>query len=186
MDIYLSSNQSWHGVVDDYWPLNDPSVFEVSKGKASLVYLAQTENDYKTGNDDVNECIAKAIGATNCTRKCFPVIYNFLNETLRACESMEEVDCIIEKSNLKQYRQCYITKRSTQYNIRTSDATSSKKNGFEFQLIMQSDLIKRNEEVYLTSVENYIGTVGGTLGMAVGFSTFSCITFCLEKLFKSK
>ena len=186
LDIYLSSNQSWHGVVDDYWPLNDPSVFEVSKGKASLVYLAQTENDYKTGNDDVNECIAKAIGATNCTRKCFPVIYNFLNETLRACESMEEVDCIIEKSNLKQYRQCYITKRSTQYNIRTSDATSSVKNGFEFQLIMQSDLIKRNEEVYLTSLENYIGTIGGTLGMAVGFSTFSCITFCLEKLFKSK
>ena len=184
LDIYLSSNQSWHGVVDDYWPLNDPSVFEVSKGKASLVYLAQTENDYKTGNDDVNECIAKAIGATNCTRKCFPVIYNFLNETFHACESMEEVNCIVEKSNLKQYRQCYVTKRSAQYKIRTSDVAASNKNWFEFQLIMQSNLIKKNEEVYLTSIEDYIGTVGGTLGMAVGFSTFSYVTFCLETLFK--
>ena len=97
---------------------------------------------------------------------------------------MDEVNCIVEKSHMKQYRQCYLTKRSTQFKIRTSDATASKKNGFEFQLIMQSDLIKRNEEVYLTSLENYIGTVGGTLGMAVGFSTFSYITFCLEKLFK--
>ena len=182
--IYLTSNQSWHGVVDDYWPLNDPSVFEVAKGKASLVYLKQTENDYKTGNADVNKCLTKAIETTNCTKKCFPVIYNFLNETLHACESMDEVNCIVEKSHMKQYRQCYLTKRSTQYKIRTSDATASKKNGFEFQLIMQSDLIKRNEEVYLTSLENYIGTVGGTLGMAVGFSTFSYITFCLEKLFK--
>ena len=66
--IYLTSNQSWHGIVDDYWPLNDPSVFEVAKGKASLVYLAQTENDYKTGNADVNKCLTKAIEATNCTR----------------------------------------------------------------------------------------------------------------------
>ena len=185
LDIYLTSNQSWHGVVDDYWPLNnDPSAFKVARGRSLVVYLAQSENDYKTGNDDVNECIAKAIEATDCSRKCFPVIYNFLNETFHACESMEEVNCIVEKSNLKQYRQCYVTKRSAQYKIRTSDVAASNKNWFEFQLIMQSNLIKKNEEVYLTSIEDYIGTVGGTLGMAVGFSTFSYVTFCLETLFK--
>ena len=97
---------------------------------------------------------------------------------------MEELNCIVEKSNLKQYRKCYKTKKSTQYKIQTSDGIASDRNGFEFQFIMQSDVIKTNEEVYLTSLNDYIGTVGGTLGMAVGFSTFSCIAFCLEKLFK--
>ena len=184
LDIYLTSNQSWYGVVDDYWPLNDPSVFEVAKGKSALVYLAQSDNNYKNGYEDVNGCITKAIDETNCTRKCFPVIYNILNGTLDACETMEELNCIVEKSNLKQYRKCYKTKKSTQYKIRTSDGIASDRNGFEFQFIMQSDVIKTNEEVYLTSLNDYIGTVGGTLGMAVGFSTFSCIAFCLEKLFK--
>ena len=57
LDIYLTSNQSWYGVVDDYWPLNDPSVFEVAKGKAALVYLAQSDNNYKNGYEELKMSI---------------------------------------------------------------------------------------------------------------------------------
>ena len=47
-----------------------------------------------------------------------------------------------------------------------------------------SDQIKIKEDTLMIGTSPYIGSVGGSLGLFLGFSFFTYLSFCIDKLFE--
>ena len=53
----------------------------------------------------------------------------------------------------------------------------------ELGFAYSSDEIKIEEETLMIGTSSYIGSVGGSLGLFLGFSCFTYLSCCLQKVF---
>ena len=51
-------------------------------------------------------------------------------------------------------------------------------------LAYSSDEIKIEEETLMIGTSSYIGSVGGSLGLFLGFSCFTYLSCCIQKVFE--
>ena len=184
LEIYLASNMSWLGVSNNYWPVFQPSALMVRRTETILAHLYQTDHTSLDGHENVDGCLQKLLENRNCSKICFPMIYNHLD--LEPCQTFNETECIISLDYYEEYRLCYIPKYRSSYGIRTQRVESDKSNTkFTFVLALGSDYITLEDEVYVMEFSQYIGSVGGTLGMFVGFSFFSYIKSVIDLFSRS-
>ena len=54
----------------------------------------------------------------------------------------------------------------------------------ELQFGYSSDQIKIEEETLMIGTSSYIGSVGGSLGLFMGFSVFTYLSYCIDKFFE--
>ena len=54
----------------------------------------------------------------------------------------------------------------------------------ELQFGYSSDQIKIEEETLMIGTSSYIGSVGGSLGLFLGFSCFTYLSCCIQKVFE--
>ena len=123
--------------------------------------------------------LKKVLKERKCSKLCFPVLFNHLD--LDPCHTIKESTCQIAKQQFSEIRQCYNPKFRSEYRIRGNEIIDKKEGQFaSFVLAMGSDSVTVLEEVYAMDFAQYIGSVGGTLGMFVGFSFFAYVKTCLE------
>ena len=187
LEMYLASNMSWLGVSNSYWPVFQPSTFTVRPMETIIVHLYQTDHTALSGYENVDDCLLKLIKGQNCSKICFPVIYNHLD--IEPCKTIQESQCMLSLHYYKDYRKCYIPRFRISYEIRMqhieSDHTGKPNAKFTFLLALGSDYLTLHDEVHVMDFSQYIGSVGGTLGMFVGFSFFSYIQNVIELFTRS-
>ena len=187
VNIYLTSNKTWPNIAHERWPQISPTKFFIEFAENGLVTgmkLKLTEHVFDEGNENITDCHRNLfLAKSNCTIKC-----NFLSYTvLPKCNSTEDQVCgnKARKNYPNDFENCFKTKRFITYNPATYEyAFNPTLNSSTIQFFMSiRDLQKEvREEVKAITIESFIGSLGGSVGMFFGFSFTATILYITEKL----
>ena len=187
--LLLSSPRGWYGIIIDDWPYFDPAIltmpFEKLHTQKMTTKISQTDYQYMTGTENFEECLAELIARhSTCMTKCYPFLFNFL-QNFTLCNS-EEYPCMYTflVSRWKYRYECLHDKKNIQYRTSSKPGTKLKANGTEFVFWIYFNKASKDikEEVFIVTTGSFIGSVGGSLGLFLGFSFFSYISEFIEKV----
>ena len=196
VNIFLNAPNDWYGHIVDDWPMIDPDLAMFPMSIKNLqeprprgyVTLFQTDYHYKEGIMDFEKCLMNQI-TKKCPTKCFPILFNFLPD-IPVCNTPEESECMLDllvKSRKIRY-DCLQAKKIIQFKgskLYTSGMPGflkSNETGFIFEIFFDRTRIVKTEEWIVTTLD-LIGSVGGSLGLFLGFSVFTYLSEFIDKIF---
>ena len=187
--LLLSSPWGWYGMLLEDWPMFDPAIFTIPIEKLHTqsfgTKVSQTDYQYMTGTEDFGKCLVEQIDRNSiCKTKCYPFLFNFLpNYTL--CNS-EEYPCMRSMLVLrwKHRYECLHDKKNIRYKASIYPSWKLKANGSEIFFWVYFDKATKDikEEVLIITTGSFIGSVGGSLGLFLGFSFFTYLSEIIEKV----
>ena len=191
--VYLTSRDNWHGIPFENWYHYKPSTllinFKPKAYKKIVARLLPSFVQYKSGVENATECISKVIfQQSKCKRSCNPAGLT-LDDHFDPCLDLKDSKCIrqILYDKLDQYKECLKPKSAMQYeahviypNIYKIISNAS----IEISLDVFTNVLNFREETYITETHNFIGSLGGSLGMFFGFSVSSWTLYFINKLFQ--
>ena len=193
--MWLSSEQGWFGLILDDWPLISPTIFEYpikhNEDLDWVIKLSSTEHVFQRGSIGFEKCFQDFIKQNvNCSKKCFPILYNFMDYLVEPCQSIEETRCMYDSMVLshKGRYQCLSLQNISTFEgeAYTGSRHQTNKTKLNFIFYFAKHSLEIREETLVVSTESFIGSIGGSLGLFLGFSFFSyCsdfIHFCLSKI----
>ena len=189
--VWLTNATGWYGVVIDDWPLIKPTVFKIPIKKSRhtnwLAKISQTDYHYMEGDEDCQQCLFQMITKNqDCEVKCFPLFFNFLQD-LPPCNTLEELQCSFDSmaDHRKDRYRCLKQKKTVQYdaNFFYNAERESNVTGFNFGVYFDKTTKDVKEEILMVPIEDFIGSIGGSLGLFVGFSCFTYLSLFIDKVF---
>ena len=190
INLWFTSDNGWNGFILDDWPYIKPKQFSIPlvKGvKPTWQFkLTQTDHHYMNGVDDFPDCFRKYIdkNSDNC-KKCFPIIFNYLPD-LPPCNTTEEIECISKATVLtrKGRYKCLNLQKQIEINADESYNGVANNNGTGAALKVYSmkDTKIIKEEILVVTIEEFIGSVGGSLGLFLGFSFLTLLYDIVDSL----
>ena len=193
--LYLTSPNAWHGIYENSWPHFDPTKLTIDFD--TEVYfqaeLSITDLRLRNGVENVSECLSNAMNAFNCKVKCYPLVYNSVS-AIPVCKSFEEMNCIINEEwntpeRTFQIRKCLRPDSTNLYKANTFIAPnehSKNTSEMEFWFIFTSEEVEVKEEMPVIGLASFIGSVGGSLGLFLGFSMYSTLVMITELFIRNR
>ena len=189
--FWLTNPTGWYGIVFDDWPLIKPLHLKIPIDKAFQSYwvakFAQTDYYYMQGTEDFEKCLHRQITmkSSDCVTKCFPILYNFL-PNLPPCNTTEEVNCnfgLIARGSRKKRYTCLKLQKDVKYDGNIFLNSKSEGNFTKIGLLMYFESTKDvKKEILMVPTADFIGSIGGSLGLFLGFSLFTYVSGMLDKL----
>ena len=177
VDVMFTSKDGWYGILFDDWPLFQVTKFSFDiKPQTNTLWFLKfglVEQKFRYGQSNITQCFERMFASNNCSTKCVPLVYNFLSD-LPICQNIEDYRCII-KDHGKERLKCLKPKFMIQYKGDPAlSKTESKKHTY-LRLFMQfpNDLVEISEEILVISDLDFLASVGGSLGLFLGFSFFN-------------
>ena len=186
--ILLSSPHGWHGIVLEDWPYFDPTISWIpidKQAKSWTAKVSQTDYEYMAGTNNFEQCLLEQIARNSiCKTNCYPLVFNFLpNYTL--C-NLGEMPCMFNLLvNERKYRyECLRAKKNIQYKANLNPTYNLNSNGSDFKFTFYFDKGTKDikEEVLIVTTASFIGSVGGSLGLFLGFSFFTYLSGIINKV----
>ena len=189
MLVYLTSNNTWHGVANTWWPQYKPSVialdFKSNAGFEDLshVSIKPIEHHFREGHSDMVKCATNVL-EQSCDNLCKVV------STIDApfCNNTEEYQCTWKawKLNEKPYIDCFKTKKALTFDmkeeiVQVMNTEKVEQTKASLRLKLQSMTKEIREETEIVTTPDLIGSVGGSLGMFFGFTIAPNIDIIIEK-----
>ena len=192
LDLFITSEQNSLGNVIYDW--RDGKKIMMNKVKGFLFLELEPKKVVKLKNcqeKSFQECFhSKLISEdySKCPRKCFGVSSYWNAEPL--CNTSEEFRCsygIAEKiAKDRSSEKCFPSCTQINFEILNSyhedmDRPDSKRN-ITIRYLISNDMIKVEEEYLINDFVKMLGSIGGTLGMCIGFSFLGVATILLQYL----
>ena len=181
--LFFTSNETWANIPDQLWPQVPPSTKWLTfGGHYTEFYANMVEHHFNEGQDTVTACLTKIANQTSCPVKC----HILSSYDLPACKTIKDFQCIVDEITTPVESKCYSVKKFLNYKIIREDARrfqSQRKKSIEFYVGMWSMNKELKEEIEVLSTADFIGSIGGSLGMFFGFSIITTCTYLLKKIF---
>ena len=191
LNVYVTSEKNSYGVVVNTWLNGRIATMEVEKNISKSIDLKPEKYDYLANNDcsqeSYYECFSRLYKEElkqNSMSECSPISLPRL-QTCKLNKSSDEKYAAIFWNVLKQIQEnTKCPKPCTTLGYYGKISTESTWNGtFSFGYgFLSSKTLRGYQEYYIYDVISMIGSVGGTLGMCVGFSFTGVIT-CLFNMY---
>ena len=190
IQIFITSNDTWQGFYLYSWQYFDvPNVMiPIDTGIQSFVEINPRMINFRNGVDDVKKCINDLIGKINCSHLCYPVAYNQIGD-LPDCKSYQDMMCMINNGYFNPYFDvnfglCLRPANAMVFKSKVIITRPSKKFSDEIFLWFKysTDQLEINEEVPILGVTTLIGSVGGSLGLFLGFSCYEYLTNFINRI----
>ena len=181
----FTSNKSWVNVLNSDWPQFKPLKARVDMSKEFTQFFWQEEEEYfEHGTDQPADCLKELVEQQNCSVSCWASTI----PGLPYCQTASEYSCVDPVWGTEKYFNCFTTKEVTYYSLidRIESPYHEDKNTMKTDVLigiksMQKVII---EDVFVLTLQDLIGSVGGSLGLFFGFS-FSAVFFaCINKIFQ--
>ncbi len=208
LTVYLSAPNEHFGIANAYWYGIEPFSFTLRKSTAAqLQFKTLRYTKFETGNDPCRHYLSNdsmvlctmTIKAhvllkdllSKCANPCNSVSFktimaNIDDSGLGECKTDEDLACFMEVShygNLDDNQWCPDPCQGYEYTARIDRYDFVHPNGeFVLDFMPSSYRITVQEEVLLFDLATFIGSVGGSLGLFVGFSFYDFATFLSDKL----
>ena len=176
--IYLTSNDTWHGVTRNTWRRFNPTLKQLEMGRQHILSIKMVEKLYKEGTDDATSCFTDLLKSTaNCSVMCDLQSYNDLSP----CNTSEQQECMYQNWNWKHY--CLKHKRIVLFYPTYRTARHISRNHTRVKIFFDAWETETMEEIDVISLPSLIGSIGGSLGMFFGFSITGYVLCLLDKCF---
>ena len=182
--LYFTSNKTDVIVTDNVimqFPISHVKI--PFKSELTRIYLKVVEKLFGHGQDDSSECLKSAYLA-HAEAKC-QVACDLLSTTdLPLCQKAEDLQCIWDG-----YKEdCLMVKQGTTYKILThvTDSYHDDLNSSMTEIIFGLWTMQKSieEDVPVLTLQDLIGSVGGSLGMFFGFSLSATIIAIVRRVFQ--
>ena len=172
--LYLTSPDATLNLSQGFWPQYLPGEvklrFDETRKKINLIKYQTVQHTFKTGTENVCQCVTEILEKTTCKNKCFYLS----GSSLPICNSAKKFGCIW--SYYPQWQKCLLQKRTVAYVPQKNEILRyDTKNTSEvlFRVLAFSNSKQIVEEIDVITLSGLIGSVGGSLGMFFGFSITS-------------
>lgn len=186
LDVMFTSKDGWFGILFDDWPLIQVTKFSFDIQPQTMAQwflkFGLVEQHFRYGHANVTKCFENMFADKNCSTKCTPLIYNFLSH-LPICQNIEDFECNAQDPT-KARLGCLKPKFLIQYKgDPVLSKTETKKHTY-LRLFIQfpNDKVEVSEEILVKSDLDLIASVGGSLGLFLGFSFFNLGASLIELL----
>ena len=191
LTIYLTSAQGWYGLYLDDWPYIRPAKFtvkpSVSKKHGYTIKLSMKEKIYLMGSHNFKNCMTRLISEFGCDDPCYPLIFNNILD-LQPCQNYKDTKCMVDNltKHRKQHNQCLkpqkdLIYQADKYHNAEYDNKSTSSIFLKFYFV--SPMVEILEEIPEISFPDFAGSVGGSLGLFIGFSCYTCLSKLVDKIF---
>ena len=182
--IHVTSNKTWVGITDSVWPQFKPlSVLVGFEQEYTQLKFSTSEKLFQDGVEDNQRCLNRLLkNKTACTTKCN--LLSFGN--LPPCPTIATLNCMwTDLFSNPDYINCYKTKKAITYDLQQRIDNGYHKainlSSTEIYVGLWSMAIHIQEEVPLLTLQDFIGSVGGSLGMFFGFSMSATLLAMISK-----
>ena len=190
IEIFLASNNTWPGIILYSWQhLNVPKItFPFDASNQALVEVIPERIQFQNGIEDVKKCLEDIIMSFNCSYICTSVAFNYMAD-LPDCRSHQEMKCMnhyglfdpkmelllgqcVRPANAMVFKAQLLSYRSR----------SGDDNVTTIWFRYSTGHVAVKEEVPSIGLATFIGSIGGSLGLFLGFSIFDYISQFIDKI----
>ena len=181
----FTSNRTWINIPGGLWPQFNPLIAEVGLiRKYTHLFLQPEEEFFQDGKESSADCLKEVFERQNCSHPCWVTTI----PGVPFCQTTKEFNCIEHVWRSQEFLDCVMTKKATYYslNYRKENPYHKDKNTLKTDVYIGITSMQKviKEEVFVLTLQDLIGSVGGSLGLFFGFS-FSAVLFSgLNKLFQ--
>ena len=181
----FTSNRSWINIPGGEWPQFKPLIAEVGLFREYTHFNLQPEEElFQDGKESPADCLKELIERQNCSNPCWLTTI----PGVPFCQTTKEFNCVEHVWTSQEFLDCFLTKKATYYslNYRKENPYHKDKNSLKTDVFIAMKAMKKviKEETFVLTLQDLIGSVGGSLGLFFGFS-FSAVLFsCFNKLFQ--
>ena len=189
LNLFIASHETWYGIIALSWPYFELKEHRLSFNKPIEYWMDMqvTNITYQNGHKSIEDCIENLMAANDACKECSPFFFSFKNKRL-TCQSKEDNKCWYNWStkNYNEYKKCMKPMKTTFYkaNSKSLEKVFIQNNTVQLLFSFSSDEIKIEEETLMIGTSSYIGSVGGSLGLFLGFSFFTCLSYGIDNLFE--
>ena len=182
----FTSNSSWINISGGRWPQFKPLIANVDLIREYTHLILQPEEEYfKDGKDSSADCLKDLYERQNCSYPC----YASTIPGLPFCRTTKDFNCVKHVFTNQEFLNCLMTKKATYYSLneRKENPYHKDPNTLKTDVYIGINAMQKvvKEEVFVLTLQDLIGSVGGSLGLFFGFS-FSAVLFSFfNKLFQS-
>ena len=187
LTLYLTSNKTWLGIADSIWPQFNPLHEKVDfKRERTVFYLKNLDKYFRNGATNNTKCFEKLFWDYNCATTC--TLLDYYRGNLPLCLTVGELQCIWSHiyANFSPFIDCFKTTLATTYSLveRIDNPIQTEINTTSTTLWVGLMTMEKEvqEEVKLLTTEDFIGSVGGSLGMFFGFSIYATFLYCIDQV----
>ena len=192
VNIFIASRETWYGIIALSWPYFELEQHSFSFNTSEYYWMDMQVKDitYQNGHKSVEDCIENLMATKDDCKECSPFFFTFKNKKALSCQSIEDNKCWYYWSfygkNYNEYKRCLKPRQTTLYNAESKPLkkSSPRRETVELTFTYSSDQIKIEEETLIIGTSSYIGSVGGSLGLFLGFSVFTYLSCFIDKLFQ--
>ena len=193
-DLLITGKNNWQVLVNGIYEHQTDHVHAKLKLGAGLsilseLYISPTDVKNLDGIENADECMVKELKKANCSFICLPVFLNFLNEHIPFCATNKDYLCMVD--HLEKIRlpwlPCYSKKQKafTKYQGAVYHNfvgyVANNDTSWSFIIRHSSNEMTILKERYIMTTSDFIGSVGGSLGLFLGFSFFSYASDVLDR-----
>ena len=183
----FTSNRSWINISGGHWPQFKPLIVRVGLIREYTHLILQPEEEFfQDGKESTADCLKDFFDRQNCSYPCWVTTI----PGVPFCPTTKEFKCVKQALRNQEFLDCFMTKKATYYSLneRKENPYHKDKNTSKTDVNIGIKSMQKviNEEVFVLTLPDLIGSVGGSLGLFFGFS-FSAVLFsCLKRLFQFK
>ena len=177
----MAQNKTWIGLTDYIFPQFTPSSEDISFQQEITNFILREEEKYfDEGVENNRKCLHDYLLTRNCTFKCNTLSYG----DLPTCKTIAQLKCMKGTGFGTEYNDCYKTSKASTYKVDRVENpyhVDINESSTKLYIGMWSRIKEIQEEVPLLSPQDFIGSIGGSLGMFFGFSFSAILLYCIEK-----
>ena len=160
MILFLTSNNTWQGIIGLDWPQFEPTKLTIGMKTYQWYVAKSTEYLFQEGIESSEECWENHIKTFNCPTKC--VLLSFAPQ-LPQCNSSPDIRCFFkEVYRGETHNICNRKKRGLTFNGELHKIEKFEENDItRFTIHIQTMTKDIREEVDLITTSGLIGSIGG-------------------------
>ena len=189
---FTSKNHSILSLDQNNLDVLNPFEMEIDfSARATTIALKESKRELITNcNFDgfyhlcLAEEIVQKLNETQCPTKCTSVFLNTLND-LPLCDTKDSENCIHNDWQIDTQKSCQIECKITEFTGKIRSNGKSQDNSTNIHILKPKMRIVTKEYLIYNEV-GMIGTIGGSLGLFLGFSFYGAISDLLEFIKRAK
>ena len=202
VNIFLTSVNTRYNVIKHHWPFVSPFTTQKNFKFRRLVNLQIHEIKWKfyKGNPDCiqgcgpEQCLNEnVLLSATCKVKCLPVVLLgfYRNSSLAKCHSSADNDCMFKHFEAyyksSEYEACEKPESDTQFLVDENDSyfldMPNPKDAVYINMEHPEDKETVKQEIRIYDEASLIGSLGGTLGLFIGFSFLGVFDYLFDRIF---